>query len=525
METAVGEIWQSVLRCNTIGLDDDFFLLGGDSLQANHLIDDIHQRFDVDIPFVAMFADGSTIAKMARLIEERQMDGSSRVRPRPSPISRDVPLPASFTQQSFWVGSLLFRNQPVYNVSMALRLRGPLDLETLNRSLTSLVERHETLRIRFLFEGGRLLQVPFAPEPTALEILDARELAGDDEEARVALWAQREAQRPLDIVEGPSWRIALLRLGEDDHVLLAVLHHAIIDGWGLAILSDDLFAAYAEHKDGGAPSLPSLNLQCGDFAAWQRRCADDGGFEAELAYWRDKLAGSPPVLRLPADRPRPKAPDWRGRKATMTLPPVQAAALRDFGRTRHATLFMTLLAAFEALLHAHTGKTDIVVGVPSANRPTRDFDQVAGCFANAMPYRTDLDGDPTFEEVLERIRGTASEAYDYQQIPIEMLIKDLVPIRGIGQNPFFSIVFQLRNYRGRSRKHSGGLEIAPFEFDPGLTQLELTIEWEDRNDGLVCGFTYRTELFDDATVAGWMKDYQSILETVVTDPKTKLSRF
>ena len=523
-ETMVAKIWQKALHRDVIGVDDDFFTLGGDSLQAAHVLADILKTFEMDISYEALFIEASTIASQANAIDDLRAGKLPSGWSRPKIQSRDSPLYASYAQKGFWIGSHLFREQPKYNVVNALRLRGQLEYQTLTRSLESVVKRQESLRARFYAKDGQLFQESNQTKPITLQISDSREIAGRDSEDRAKTWAQEMAQRPFDITQGQLWRIGLLRMDDEDHALLVVLHHAISDGWGSDILIDDLFETYAWQK-GNETSRPSTpELQFADFAVWQRQCWESGEYDSDLVYWRDYLANLPPILKLPTDQPHANLPSWQGRKSTLALAPEQVDSLKCFSRAHRATLFMTLLTAFDSLLHVYTAATDIVVGVPIANRQLSELEKVVGCFVNALPFRTDLTDDPTFEETLRRVRRSAAKFYSHQRFPGEILVEQLLPSKPVGEDAFYCILFQLRNYRFDRKKTVGDLIVTPFDFDPGISMLELSVDWEFRGGGLLCGFTYRSDLFTDATIALMMERYMHILETLIADPNRRLSQ-
>ena len=522
-ESEVMEIWKSVLQHDEIGLNEEFIALGGDSLQANHVFADVASRFKINLPFAVIFDAAASVAGMSQLIDSSPRGQNGLLYSPLKHQDRGTPLPASFTQQSFWVGSHLFVDQPVYNVVKAIRLGGNLDLDVLNEALAFVVDRQESLRIFFEFTDGQLLMTPKPSGTIALEITEYPGSGGKDATVKAAAWAREESQRPIDVISGQLWYMKLFRIAETDHVLLAVLHHSITDGWGSEILIDDLLTAYGGLTHRTEIALPSLDLQFGDFAAWQRGCWEEGEFNADLDHWRSKLGGAPAAPSLPSDRQRGNLPDWRGERQEMLLPLDMTSALHEVSRIHHASLFMTLLAGFYIFLHAQTDRTDIIVGVPMANRAIPELEKIAGCFVNALPFRDDLQGDPSFEELLERVRETSTDAFAHQQIPREILLEELNKEHGLGREPFFNILFQLRNYHRIRENNVGGLTAVPFEFDPGIVVSEVDVDWQEQESGLLCGFNYSTELFRPKTVTRWMAQYKSILEAIADNPAVKIA--
>ncbi len=524
LEAALVEIWRSALRRDTVGVDDDFFFLGGDSLQATQVIFEVQQLFGVELAPEVMFGEASTIRGMAAATERKQSEGAPQTTLEIPTTRRDGALPASLSQRSFWVLSHVFRDTPAFNVACGFRLRGRLDVGALERALGEIVRRHEALRTVLATQEGCLVQVIAVAQSVRLSPLEVTGSTTVEREAAAAAMARREVQRPFDLAGGPLVRFALLQLADEDHVLILSLQHAIVDGWSLEILFRDLTALYPPFATGREPKLPELRVQFADFANWQWRQCDTGRYKADLDYWRGKLANLPPKLLLPCDRPRPKMPNWRGRRATMVLPAELATAIREFGRKRRATLFMILLSAFKAMAYAYTSQNDVLIGVPVANRAGRDLQDVIGCFVNTLPIRTNLMGDPTLDDLLHRVRRTAIEAFAHQEVPFEKLAAELRLLRQPSLEPFFPVLFQLRNYIGSRTTAASGLRIEPFDFDPGISPFELGVEFEDSSDGLVCSFVYKTGLFDDARIDAMMLHYQDILEVTVSAPDTKLSR-
>ncbi|HYG62947.1 MAG TPA: condensation domain-containing protein, partial [Thermoanaerobaculia bacterium] len=440
VEEIVAGIFAEVLgEAAVVGIQDDFFELGGHSLLATQVVARLRAVFGVDLPLRRLF-DVPTVAGLAAEIAALLLESPSEVPPLvPVPRSGGEALPLSFAQERLWFLEQLFPGAGLYHMPLVARLAGPLDAAALAWSLAAVVERHEILRIVCPAVEGRPVQRVVPARGIALPRIDLAALPGPQREAAAREWVEEASVRPFELGEAPPWRALLLRLGPEDHVLALVLHHIAADGWSLEVLIRDLSALYA-----GTP-LQELAVQYTDFAVWQREWLQGEVLEGQLHYWRERLAGLPPALDLPFDRPRPAIPSGRGAVRGFTLPRL-AVPLRGLGRQSGATLFMALLAGVEALLARLSGQTDIAVGTAVAGRERVETEGLIGLFINTLVLRCDLADDPAFLPVLlARAREAALGAYAHQTLPFERLVEELQPERAFSYTPLFQVMLALQN--------------------------------------------------------------------------------
>jgi amino acid adenylation domain-containing protein len=437
-----------------------------------------------------------------------------RVTPR---TSRTEPAPLAFAQQRLWFLEQLEPHSPLYNVHAAFRVQGALDAAALQTALDGLVARHEALRTTFAAPDGQPVQVVGAPRPVPLAVVDLTAHPEPEREAACQRCLAAEVRRPFDLTRDLLLRALLVRLGADEHVLLVAKHHIASDGWSTGVLWRELGQLYAAAVAGRPPDLPALPIQYADYAIWQRQWLQGDVLAAQLAYWRDRLAGAPAHLELPTDRPRPAVQTTRGAHRTRTLPPALRAALEALGRQAGATLFMTLLAAFQALLARYTGQEDIVVGSPIAGRTRVETEGLIGFFVNTLVLRTDLAGNPPFRELLGRVREGCLGAYAHQELPFEKLVEELQPARTLSQSPLFQVMFILQN-APRTPLALPGLTLTPFRVESGTAKFELTLAVTATDAGLQTTAEYNADLFDAATVDRLLGHYQTLLEGIVAAP-------
>jgi amino acid adenylation domain-containing protein len=519
-EEVVAGIWAELLGLQRVGVHDDLFDLGGHSLLATRLVSRIRATLAVELPLRAVF-EAPTVAGLARTVEASRLGGLAPAAPL-APASREGPLPLSFAQERLWFLQQLEPGSARYTIPLGLRLAGPLDVAGLERALHDLVARHEALRTTFPAVDGRPAQVISAPEPVRLEVSDLRGLppAGREPEARRR--AREAARRPFDLARGPLLRAQLMRLDGEDHVLLLVLHHIAADGWSLGLLTAELGAAYTAHLRGQPVTLPDAPIQYADFAVWQRRWLSGEALDAQLEYWRRQLAGSPPVLELPADHPRTAEPGDHGGVEEFTISAESAARLTALARAHGSTLFMTLLAAFQTLLSRHTGSSDIVVGTPVAGRTRSETEQVVGLFLNTLVLRTSLSGDPTFAELLSRARETVLAASAHQDVPFERLVAELQPGRDLGRAPLFQVMLSMNNFPQQDLRLPG-VAVSRFPIDSGAAKFDLTLSFTETPDGLRGELEYDRDLFEEATIARLPGHLQTLLAQVAAHPEARLS--
>ncbi|MEW5931565.1 MAG: amino acid adenylation domain-containing protein, partial [Gemmatimonadota bacterium] len=523
-EEVLAGIWAEVLGVETVGVEDNFFALGGHSLLATQVISRVRAAFGVEVPLKALF-EAPTVAGLAGRIEALRGDGAL-LAPPILPVPRDgSPLPLSFAQQRLWVVDRIEPDSAAYNMPSPLRLRGALELPVLRASLDALVRRHESLRTVFPEEGGRPVQVVRPAVRVPLPTVDLRGLPEEARQAEAKRLSGAEAMRPFDLARGPLLRGTLVRLGEEDHVLLFNLHHIVSDGWSMQVLVREVSTFYAAFARGEAADLPELPVQYADFAVWQREWLSGEVLQAQIGFWKERLGGAPPLLEIPTDRPRSAARGAQGGSHHFVLSPELSDGLRALSRAEGATLFMTLLAGWQALLGRYAAQEDVVVGTPIAGRNRQETEGLIGFFVNMLALRADLGGDPTWGELLGRVRETALGAYDHQELPFERLVDELGVERSLVHSPVFQVGFGLQ----RSGREDGGLELGELRLEPFgkgelLAQFDLDLTLLDTAEALGGALDFRRALFDAATVERMAGHLALVLEAMAAGPGQRLSQ-
>ncbi|PCC68477.1 amino acid adenylation domain-containing protein [Nannocystis exedens] len=434
----------------------------------------------------------------------------------------DEPQPLSFAQQRLWFLHRLDPASSFYNISESIRLRSLLDVEALTAALRQLVARHEALRTSFAEHDGEPRQTVHAPGPLALHVDDLRGVPGEQREAEMRRRARDEARRPFDLARPPLLRALLLRLDEREHVLVLTTHHLVCDGWSLGILVRELTALYAAARRGVAGELPQLAVQYADFAAWEQGADRAGQLDAELKYWREQLADLP-VLQLPTDRPRPAVRSFAGDVRTRALSPALLRGLQRLAAGSEATLFMVLLAAWGALLHRYTGQRDFAVGSPIAGRNLVELEPVVGFFVNTLALRIDLAGDPSFAELLRRVRATATAAYAHQELPFERLVQALHPERSASHQPVCQVVFALQN-APLPPLQLADLETELLAVHDGTAKFELLLSMREVDGGLAAAVEFSTDLFDGPRIERMLGHLEQLLTAAVAEPARRVSQ-
>ncbi len=520
LEETLARVWSEVLHVDKVGVQDNFFTLGGHSLLATQVISRIRQAVGVELPLRHMF-EWPTISELVLKIDEIQTVGSV-VLPPIQRVPRDQPLPLSFAQQRLWFLDQLDPDNPLYNVPLAIRLTGMLHRDALSRSFNEIVRRHEVLRTTYAFKDDQPVQVIAENLNIDVPLVDLSDLPADTQEATVRRMAIDNGRRTFTLETGPLFRANLLKLGEQDHVLLLNTHHIVTDGWSIWRFVKELAVLYEAFQAEKPAPLPELPVQYADYAAWQRKWMDGETLETQLGYWTKRLAGAPDSLELPTDRPRPPVLSYRGAVERVVYPKSLHDKLNAFSRREGVTLFMTLLAAYQTLLYRYTGQDDIVVGSPIANRICVEIEDLMGFFVNTLVMRTDLSGNPTFRELLQRVRATALGAYANQDLPFEKLVEALRPERAMDRTPLFQVWFVLQN-APPDAFHLPGLDIKGMNVHNGTSKFDLVMFAIEKPEGLLCFVEYSTDLFDAITIQRLLGHFQVLLTAITETPEGRIA--
>ncbi len=518
-ETLAG-LWRELLGVERVGRHDDFFALGGHSLLVIRLVAQLRDRLGVELPVRAVF-EAPTLARLAAVVEAAPRTGVPPI----LRVARDRPLPLSFSQERLWFLDQMEPGRAGYNLPAAVRLTGRLEVAALARALGEIVRRHEALRTRFAQRGGSPVQI-VDPAPSAgsvgLPLVDLAPL-GEARRSRVArALGESEAARPFDLERGPLVRSLLVRLGREEHVLVVTMHHVVSDGWSIGVYLRELGALYGAFREGRPSPLPELPVQYPDFAAWQRGWLSGALLAGRLAHWRERLAGAPELLELPTDRPRPPLQSERGGQLAFQVAPAAAGRLRELARREGATLFMALLAVFDAWLHRVTGSGDLVVGSPVAGRVRPEIEGLIGFFVNTLPLRVELSGRESFRELLGRARDAALDAFEHEDVPFEKLVEELRPRRDPAHSPVFQVLLALQN-APMGRRELPGVAFEPLPLAGRTAKFDLTMVFVERPDGgLAGGLEYNRDLFDPTTARRLAGHLRNLLAAAVAAPDRRV---
>ncbi|HEY4573532.1 MAG TPA: condensation domain-containing protein, partial [Thermoanaerobaculia bacterium] len=518
-ETAreLAALWSEILGVEKVGAADSFFDLGGHSLLATRLVSRVQRAFGVELPLRAVF-EAPTLAGLAAWIERHP--GAAL-----APPDRES-VPASFAQERLWFLDRMDPGNPAFNMGSALRLRGRLEARTLERALNAVVRRHEDLRTTFVEVDGRPMQRIAPRLEVPLAVIDLSPLPAAAREPAAARVTGSSLAAPFDLTAGPLVRAALVRLAPDRHLFLLDVHHIVSDGWSSSVMVRELIALYAAFAADRPSPLPPLPLQYADFARRQREELSGPVLEAQLDYWRGKLGGTLEPLALPTDHPRPAVQTFRGGSLRLEAPEALAEALRRLAREERASLFMVLLAAFDLLLARLAGQDDVVVGSPIAGRQRAETEELIGLFLNTLALRTDLSGDPTFRELLVRVRATTLGAYAHQDIPFEALLADLKPARDLSRTPVFQVLLNMLSFPGtQGVSLPDGLEVEPGPGGEPESKFDLTLYVAEAAGAVYFNLIYNADLFDEPRMAELLRQYRAVLAAAAGDPGRRIGAF
>jgi non-ribosomal peptide synthetase component F/acyl carrier protein len=518
-EEIICSLFAQILSLPGVGVGDNFFEVGGHSLLATQLVSRLRQVFGIELPLRSLF-DAPTAAELARVVEAEMGQGEEAA-PSMKAVSREGELPLSFAQQRLWFIDQLEPGSSFYNIPAAVRMTGNLDIEALEETLTEVVRRHEVLRTSFPTADGKPRQVIAPAAPLTLEVEELGHLPQQEREREVTRLAVEEARKPFDLAAGPLLRARLLRLAEEEHVLLFTLHHIVSDGWSMSVLIKEVGTLYEAFIRGEQSPLEELPIQYADFALWQREWLSGEVMERQLNYWRRQLGGELPILELPTDRPRPAVQSYRGGHHSFRLSPEVSAGLRELSQREGVTLFMTLLAAWQTLLSRYSGQEEVIVGTDIANRNRAETEGLIGFFVNQLVLRTDLAGDPSFVELLRRVREVCLGAYAHQDVPFERLVEELAPERDASRSPLYQVKFVWQN-TAVAELELAGVRLQALGGETGTAKMELMLVMAESGESISGRVEYNTDLYSVERAARMCGHLEQLFESIVARPEARL---
>ena len=517
----ITDIWKDLLGIDNIDGESNFFDLGGDSVCASQVLLRISNQTGITLSLSDMF-DNSTINSIVQVLESKS-GNVEEVRDLPiNRINREQKLPLSRGQQRLWFLSRLEPESPAFNLALGLKIEGDLDIDILREAINTVIERHEPLRTTFIEENGDAKAVINDHAGINLEFIDATKIEGGEE---AAFRITKEASAiPFDLERGPLTRWYLLRLKRDLHILVYQVHHIIFDGWSLGVVLKEIGILYEAYDQNKEPLLPTLNVQYVDCAVWYEEWLINRKLSSQIDYWTKQLSGQLPILQLPRDRPRPKMPNYSGSFECFELPELLSNSIKALSKREGVTFFMLFMAAFKVLLFRYSGQEDIIIGTPVANRNHMEMEKLVGFFINMLALRSDLSGNPPFNELLARIRKTSLDAFAHQDLPFEQLVDILQPSRDMSLHPLYQVMFAFHNFPFPpvTLQH---IKLQNIMIDRGASQLDLWLSlWEE--DYIFKGAVeYSTELFDQDTISQMIRNYVTLLESILADPQEGIENY
>ncbi|HSE18766.1 MAG TPA: amino acid adenylation domain-containing protein [Pyrinomonadaceae bacterium] len=520
LEEVLASIWRRVLNLERISRESNFFMLGGHSLLATQIVSRIRESFQVELPLRGLF-ETPVLSELAERIEALLKAGANTPAPPLQLAESSEQLPLSFAQQRLWFLDQLMPGSNAYNLPAEMSLDVDLKVGALEQALHEVMRRHEALRTTFVLTGGTPVQKINPAQQARVSLVDVSSLSETERAAECERLRQEDWLRPFDLAVGPLLRATLIRLGEANYLFLLNMHHIISDGWSMGVLLQEMETLYAAFSQGLPSPLPELEIQYSDYARWQRNWLQGDVLKNEVEYWRDKLHGAPTLLELETDHPRPALRTLRGAHYPVAFSEPLSQALKDFSRQEGATLFMTVMAGFHALLKRHTGQNDVLIGTPIAGRSRVELEPLIGFFVNMIPIRTSFGSDPTFRELVRQVRESSFAAYTHQELPFDKLVEELQPKRAPGRNPIFQAILALNN-------EAPEMEIAKVNIPAGVpvsadVKFDLEVHLFDGPNGLTGTFVYSPELFDVSLISRMVDHFQRLFEKALAAPDKELS--
>lgn len=518
IEKRITRIWQDLLGTDRVGVIDNFFDLGGHSLLATCVVSKLCDEFQVALPLEKFF-EKATVRGVAQAITETQAGNQSDY--TILYCKERGALQLSFAQQRLWFLDQLSPGDPLHNMPISMRLEGELNVEVLTRALNELIHRHESLRTTFAVIDNSPVQIIASSLNLEFPLIDLRELPDAEQKTEIDRLISEEQHGSFDLAHGPLIRIRIIRLADDDHLLLLTLHHIVADGWSFAILTRELSALYQAFIDGRPSPLNKLPIQYADYSMWQRQHVSGELLDEQLSYWKRCLAGAPPLLLLPTDRLRPSVQSHHGANLPFKLPSHLSDGLQELSRREGVTLFMTLLAAFKVLLYRDSGQSDIIVGADIANRNRHELEGIIGFFVNMLVLRTELVGNQSFIQLLERVREITIGAYAHQDIPFDKLVEELQPVRNASYSPLFQVVFNFYQDPAEGLELPG-LKVSELNSYQNVSKFDISLFVVQRKDGVSGFWNYNTSLFDALRIERLRKMYETLIGSILAQPELQI---
>ena len=515
VEELLAQTWGSVLHLDQVGVESNFFDLGGHSLLIIRLVSRVRDVFHVELQMRDLF-DAPTVAQLAEVVEVKLREGEQTALKPVSRVSREQALPLSPSQQRLWFLAQLDPNSPAYNIPATFRLTGALDVAALEWSFNEVIRRHEILSTMFRMEDEQPVQLVVPDVSLKIDVRDLSELPASQREQAAIEWAAVEGQRSFDLSRPPLLRVMLLKLADEEHIAVLTMHHIVSDGWSMGVLIRELGALYEAYIKGVESPLADLPLQYADYAVWQREQLQGERLDQELTYWREQLRDAPAMLELPTDRPRPMVQSHRGGRRQFTLNEETSRRVKEVARAEGVTQFMLLAAAFNVLLHRYSGQKDLLVGVPVAGRDRAEIEGLIGFFVNTLVLRTRVEGSASFKELLDQVRETTLASFRHQSLPFEKLVEELQPERSLSYTPLFQVMFTFQN---ASAEPVGlpGLTLTPLE-DTGSAKFDLTLLMHDAGEELAGTLEYNADLFESQTTSRMIEHFEVLLDALTSNP-------
>jgi acyl carrier protein len=530
-EELIAGIWAEILNLERISIFDNFFELGGHSLLATQVVSRLRACFKVEVALRNVF-EFPTLAGLAESVDRAIGTQQGAMAPALQPVPRGQDLPLSFAQQRLWLADQVLAGEAVYNMPFAMRLKGKLNAFALAQAMQEIVRRHEALRTNFIAVDGQPMQVIHPARPVSVPYKDLSKLPEAERQAELERLVYEEARYPFDLAHSPLLRAALIHLDDKDNVALCSMHHIVSDGWSIGVLVKEMATLYEAFSEGRPSPLMALPIQYADFAHWQQTWLQGEVLQGHLNYWKQHLGATPPLLQLPTDHPRPSAPNYNSARKLCSIPVESSDSLKGISRREEVTMFMTLFAAFQTLLYRYTNQDDIVMGTAIANRNRAETETLIGCFVNLLALRTDLSGNPTFRELVGRVREVTLGAYAHQDLPFERLVQELHPDRDASVNPLLQVVcvyhntpMQQLDLPGTSLSFVSRSDYNSMNFERGKIQFDLILSITDVGEGLAAIIYYRTDLFDESTIERLASQFRTLLGEIADDPDKRISDY